>query len=262
MGKLCKLYLTAGLLLVSWPVDAQIPVCEIAPSCASLGYDKSEADCAGYRKLRCPLDLSAVYCVIPPPLAIGDLLFGDGTTSSALVSGKTPIGIVFDTVNRLAVALTDVNSIGAAGSSTMLWSSSSCDTPNLVNCTDIDIFSCGADGRFNTNAILASTCNRTTYAANGANGYEPSGCRKDFCKKTMWFLPSMRDLNTIYSSKTRVNNTLTLLGSMGATTLQNAYYWSSTEYNSTDAWGLGMNDGRGYGTKYYTYHYVRPVLTF
>ena len=36
------------------------------------------------------------------------VLYGDGTVSKEIITGKTPIGIVFDTDNRLAVALTDV----------------------------------------------------------------------------------------------------------------------------------------------------------
>lgn len=196
-------------------------------------------------------------------MSVGAILYGDGTVASGLVTGKTPIGIVFDTANRLAVALTDINSSGSAGSTTMYWSSSYCDTPNLDNCTSSDgLTSCGVDGRTNTNAILASTCNGTTYAANGANAYEPSGCSKDFCKKTKWFLPSMRDLITLYNAKSYVNASLSLTASSGAKTLMESYYWSSTECNNFGAWILRMSDGgRTYDYKD-GYYYVRPVLAF
>ena len=73
----------------------------------------------------------------------------------------------------------------------------------------------------------------------------------------------MRDLNTIYSFKSVINNSLTLLVSMGASQLKEDYYWSSTEYNRYDAWDLTMNNGSKYGTtKDGSSSYVRPVLAF
>ena len=113
----------------------------------------------------------------------------------------------------------------------MYWSTSYYDIPALGNCTDLT--TCGVDGRANTTAILncGSSCG-TTPAATATNSYEPSGCSKDFCKKTKWFLPSMRDLITLYNAKSYVNASLSLTASSGAKTLTESYYWSSTEYSS------------------------------
>ena len=187
------------------------------------------------------------------------------------MTGKTPIGVVFDTANRLALALTDVKKDGTAGSERMYWSSSYCDTPGLQNCTTTEIpygtnltpITCGVDGRLNTNAILASTCNGTTYAATATNNYQPAGCTKDFCKKSKWFLPSLRDLQNIYLQKTQIDASLTLLKSNGATDIGTKYYWSSTEYSNNVAWGFYMYNGvRHYYVKYGNNYYVRPVLAF
>ena len=162
------------------------------------------------------------------------------------------------------MALTDINSSGSAGSTTMYWSSSYCDTPNLENCTSSDgLTSCGVDGRTNTNAILASTCNGTTQAATATNSYEPSGCSKDFCKKTKWFLPSMRDLITLYNAKSYVNASLSLTASSGAKTLTENWYWSSTEDSYNPAWGLHMTNGyRDLNSKDHSDGYVRPVIYY
>ena len=66
-----------------------------------------------------------------------------------------PVGIVFDTTNKLAVALKDIDSSGSAGSMTMNWSTSDYDIPALGNCTNsTDLTICGVDGRANTTAIL------------------------------------------------------------------------------------------------------------
>ena len=252
-GKYCDVGCATGY--VNWCTKPET-------DCAKLGYTKSVSQCSdGY--VRCPYNSAAVFCE-DIGAAVGDILYGDGTVASGLVTGKTPIGIVFDTANRLAVALTDINSSGSAGSSTMYWSTSYYDIPALGNCTSsTDLTTCGVDGRANTTAILncGSSCG-TTPAATATNSYEPSGCSKDFCKKTKWFLPSMRDLITLYNAKSYVNASLSLTASSGAKTLTESYYWSSTEFSSNYAWYLWMDDvSRYYGTKDYS-EYVRPVVKY
>ena len=254
-GKYCDVGCATGY--VNWCTKPET-------DCAKLGYTKSVSQCSdGY--LKCPYNSAAVFCEdIGAAVAVGDILYGDGTVANSLVAGKTPIGIVFDTTNHLAVALTDINSSGSAGSSTMYWSTSYYDIPALGNCTSsTDLTTCGVDGRANTTAILncGSSCG-TTPAATATNSYEPSGCSKDFCKKTKWFLPSMRDLITLYNAKSYVNASLSLTASSGAKTLTKSYYWSSTEFSSNYAWYLWMDDvSRYYGTKDYS-EYVRPVVKY
>ena len=253
--------------------EVQAQTCVMPPSCEELGYTMTEADCKGLDVvLKCPTDMSKMACLgssVSQDVSLGSILYGDGTVASGLIAGKKPIGIVFDVINRLALALTNVKQDGSAGSGTMYWSSSSCDTPNLENCTDGSTItiSCGLDGRANTDAILASTCNGTTYAVNAVNAYQTSNCRADFCQKGKWFLPSLRDLNTIYTFKSVINNSLTLLTSQGASNLQengDYYYWSSTEYNGGSAWLLDMGNGLKYGYLGKSSHgsNVRPVLAF
>ena len=245
--------------------------CTPTPDCGSLGYTQTEADCQGVDVvLKCPYNTKQVACLISS-FPVSAILYGDGTVSSEVVAGKTPIGVVFDTKNRLAVALTDVKQDGSAGSERMMWSSEGCDVPNLEKCTDSDtvITTCGIDGRANTDAILATNggCSGTTYAANAVNSYEPAGCSKNFCKKGKWFLPSLRDLYIIYSRFSEINNTFTVLSSAGAQEPRRADYWSSTEYGwgefeRSSAWRFGMEFG-----SYFDYYKdsnmnVRPVVKF
>ena len=271
MNKKCKQMMGAVLLMASFSQSgsALATSCAVPPTCEQLGYKMKVDDCGENPVLRCPFALSddnQVYCTESAQnqvVSVGAILYGDGTVASGLVTGKTPIGIVFDTANRLAVALTDINSSGSAGSSTMMWATGYYDIPTLGNCTDLT--TCGVDGRANTTAILncGSSCG-TTPAATATNSYEPSGCSKDFCKKTKWFLPSMRDLITLYNAKSYVNASLSLTASSGATTLTESYYWSSTEYDNYDAWKLRMSDCSRYSSiKYYiTNLYVRPVVKY
>lgn len=274
MNKKCKQMMGAVLLMASFSQSgsALATSCAVPPTCEQLGYKMKVDDCGENPVLRCPFALSddnQVYCSESAQnqvVSVGAILYGDGTVASDLVTGKTPIGIVFDTANRLAVALTDINSSGSAGSTTMKWSTDYYDIPALDNCTsNTDLTTCGVDGRANTTAILncGSSCGSTP-AATATNSYEPSGCSKDFCKKTKWFLPSMRDLITLYNAKSYVNASLSLTASSGAKTLTKNYYLSSTEYLSNYAWTLYIGSGsRNYGSKDNNYNgYVRPVLAF
>ena len=274
-----KLLFMALVLKMSLIIPAQATTCAVPPTCQQMGYTMKKADCGENPVLRCPFALSddnQVFCGAVAEntsqvVSIGAIVYGDGTVASGVVTGKTPIGVVFDTANRLAVALTDVKKDGTAGSERMPWSSSSCDTPGLQNCTATEIpygtnltpITCGVDGRLNTNAILASSCNGTTYAATATNNYQPTGCAKDFCKKTKWFLPSMRDLQNIYLQKTQIDASLTLLKGYSATTVKNDYYWSSTENGNSVAWLFGMSNGsRDSSIKNLSNYSVRPVLAF
>ena len=254
--------------------EVQAQTCVVPPSCEALGYKQTEADCKGLDVvLKCPTDMSKMACLgssVSQVVSVGAILYGDGTVASGLIAGKKPIGIVFDVINRLALALTDVKKDGSAGREEMDWSSEYCDTPNLENCTDSSTItiSCGIDGRKNTDAILASTCNGTTYAANAVNAYQTSNCSADFCQKGKWFLPSLRDLNTIYSFKSVINNSLTLLVSIGASKLAESemisiYYWSSTVDGNSNSWYLHMGSGTRYSNVLYNgRYYVRPVVKF
>ena len=240
--------------------------CTASPDCASLGYTMTAADCADGVKVACPTDPTKVFCkagVQPATCVVGAILGGDQLCyKDKLPDNVKPVGIVFDTTNKLAVALTDINSSGSAGSSTMMWATGYYDIPTLGNCTDLT--TCGVDGRANTTAILncGSSCG-TTPAATATNSYEPSGCSKDFCKKTKWFLPSMRDLIALYNAKSYVNASLSLTASSGATTLTESYYWSSTEFSSDYAWILNVHSGfRGNYGKSYNNIYVRPVVKY
>ena len=80
------------------------------------------------------------------------------------------------------------------------------------------------------------------------------------CEEQFAQMPNLRQLEAIHKNKEVLNKAFIAAG--GEALDDEAYYWSSTEYNSLDAWGLTVNYGnRGYGSKYYN-SYVRPVLAF
>ena len=259
------LLMTLGLIFSSANVFAT--ECTPVPDCASLGYTKTAADCEGLATIKCQFDTSKVLCRdLSMICAVGSVLGNDQKCYDAanLPSFVKPIGIVFDPENRLAMALTDVKKDGSAGSEEMKWADSYCDIANSENCADYStvLTTCGIDGRANTNAILATTCAGTTYAANAVNAYQPSNCTVDFCKKEKWFLPSIRDLNAMYQIKFLLNDVLSLLASKGGSKFKESSYWASTEDSSGGLWILHMSIGSTTMGNVGGTCYVRPVVKY
>ena len=65
----------------------------------------------------------------------------------------------------------------------------------------------------------------------------------------------------IYANMTKINYALSLIS--GATQLEATWYWTSTEYSATYAWGLYLSGGfMDYGTKASRRSRVRAVSAF
>ena len=68
-----------------------------------------------------------------------------------------------------------------------------------------------------------------------------------------WFLPSMDEINLMYTN----------LKKPGKGGFESAWYWSSSEYDSSYAWRQGFDDGgQGYSGKGYINYSVRAVRAF
>lgn len=265
-----RICLLATVGLIIFNSEYLSATCIQTPDCASLGYNKTSQDCAGLDAIKCPFDTSKLFCsgeaekeVVTEAL----IVYGDGTVSNKVLTDKTPMAIVFDESKRLAVALTFVDQEGnPSGSGSMPWSSSYCDIPNLVNCPidPNEVLLCGTDGRANTDAILANSCNGTTYAADAVNAYEPSGCVASFCKRGKWFLPSYRELDDMANLRPKINNTLKLLSQWTTYQIHDSWYWTSTERASSDVWAYNVTYtgwNAAYG-KTNDWNSVRPFVKY
>lgn len=235
------------------PLQAQ--TCIQPPSCESLGYTKTTSDCQGSLMVKCPTDTSKVYCADALQIVtVGAIVYGDGTVASGLVSGKTPIGVVFDTINRLAVSVgfADQNGnssitpiMSVSSPYIMKWATELCDISGVENCDygsyDSQILSCAPDGQANTKAILMASCG-TTYAANAVNKYVPQKCTASFCQKGKWFLPSVSETKGWIENPTVVNtmNQLKKLG-YAASFSDMPGYWTSTEGASGMVWAYDLS---------------------
>lgn len=249
----------AGLFALAFSVGATAAAaaesCAVPPSCADLGYIRSASECAT-AALKCPFDQTKYYCLTsdeledikPSNCAIGDILYSDKTCNANVVASKKPIGVVFDSTNRLAIAL---------NTSSMKWSTEYFDIPNL-DITSPSAAKADWQGKGNTATIISycQTNSKSCPAAEYANSYTTDGTNAGD-----WYLPAGGELNAIYGNKDVLN---TALDKMGGTALPDNYHWSSSEYDNYSAWSQRFSDGFihfGYSKGSYNY-YVRPVLAF
>lgn len=74
------------------------------------------------------------------------------------------------------------------------------------------------------------------------------------------YIPSLGELYFMLAHFTRINEALK---AVGGEPLRNDWYWSSTQYSATGAWGLYLGNGYAYGSAKATNQYrVRPVSAF
>ncbi len=276
--KKLSLLLMLGTVLNPWSANATD--CVATPDCASLGYTMDASKCSG-AALKCPWDATKAACKEKPLTSELPILYGDGTVSKEILSGKTPIGVVFDEAAKLAVAISDIDEDGRVTSRTMTWGAGElgkaggiCTFTAEKDCETLNESGsyCAPDSQKNTQSILSTTqivtdgygtkytCKDYPYAAIGSQNYTPSGCSKEFCGKTKWFVPSMQELQKIYSQKDTINSVLNSLRS--GNKLQSGVLCSSNTSSSYKIWTLDFTQGIQNKVLQNSTCYLRPVINY
>ena len=185
--------LVAVLAIISFNVHAA-PDCRELPSCESLGYICSAEDCDELKTLSCPFDLSKKVCFPKEKdCEVGDILYDDFKCRNSSC-GHTPIAVIYDTENRLAISMSDLSKLQWCTVDNVF----DYDIPELENCTahQSPIKGCGVDGKKNTQIIIDfGKANNVSYPAaeycyNLTWGDVPVGT---------WWLPSMEELYNIFN---------------------------------------------------------------
>ena len=150
----------------------------------------------------------------------------------------------------LIVAPTECDSAG------LLWSSAAVSGGGTTTSDRVTAYSDWA-GKANTTAqITHAECQGASYAPGFCAQYSHGGLAAG-----KWWLPSLGEMFMIYANMTKINYALSLI--TGATQLSETWYWTSTEYSSTHAWGLCLDDGTmGRYTKASRRSRVRAVSAF
>lgn len=118
-------------------------------------------------------------------------------------------------------------------------------------------------GKANTTAQMTkSECNTVSYAPGFCGAYSRVNANGQGLIAGKWWLPSLGEMTMIYANMTKINYALSLIN--GATQLAETWYWTSTEFSSTYAWGLSLFVGFAFSfiTKASTQYRVRAVSAF
>lgn len=188
------------------------------------------------------------------PLAIKPEYWVSGYQSQGEVADGV---LVIDGGRQLVIAPTE-------STDKLLWSSAE------INCGAIigDRLAAIADfnGKANTAKQIAASkdaaiTNTANYAPGFCNLYSRANANGKGLTAGRWWLPSLGEMLMIYSNMNKINYALSLIE--GATLLQRDWYWTSTEFSSTGAWHLNLNDGlTGWNTKASSKNRVRAVSAF
>ena len=185
-----------------------------------------------------------------PYVNIGDILCTDNSIvkpSDWPVEGKTAMGIVFYVDNTgehgWVVHLQDQGM-------NIAWSVNNVDIPSLTNYYSItySVLS-DLDGYANTQKIRAY----------GDASTFPAAYSVDF--NNGWYLPAIGHMRLLYSELITINNSLQKVGGTQFPLNSNFFYWTSTEYDSGNAWNMNGYGSIGYTSKVFNER-IRSVRSF
>lgn len=144
---------------------------------------------------------------------------------------------------------------------TLYWSSAAVSAGGKTT-TDRETALNDWTGKTSTAAqITHNECKTESYAPGFCASYERVNANGQGLTAGKWWLPSLGELMMIYANMRKINYALSLIN--GATQLAETWYWSSTEYSATNAWGLNLGDGSAFSTAKATSRgMVRPVSAF
>lgn len=144
---------------------------------------------------------------------------------------------------------------------TLYWSSAAVSAGGKTT-TDRETALNDWTGKTSTAAqITHDECKTESYAPGFCASYERVNANGKGLTAGRWWLPSLGELMMIYANMRKINYALSLIN--GATQLAETWYWSSTEYSATNAWGLTLTNGSASSTTKATGQgRVRPVSAF
>lgn len=212
-------------------------------------------DCSGTKTINTGWSCIAGYtqngsnCIMAAK--VGDILYSDMTTNSDIVSGKTPIGIVFDGIRRRAIALTEEQKVWATRNFLIKT------IPYYVWGSDNEAAMEDRDGLENTPLIVnyCQSQSASCPAAEYTYSYSTPGTSAGD-----WYFPAMGEMNDIYNQKAVLNQSLNKInGQM----LSEKNYFSSSQGSYTQAWYKNLGNGyKDWGGRTSNSLSVRPAIKY
>ena len=243
------LLMSSALVVLSGTAGAG---CIQTPSCSSLGYTSTSA-CEG--GLKCPWG-NAWFCNVGgggsgsnPDYSnckIGDILYSDMSCNSNVVAPKTPIGVVFDTTNGLAIAKDEFANVP--------WGAVVEDVSGVQNSSSVSTSAADWQGFKNTKAMYEADKSGANYPAiKKVLTYSTTGTEQG-----QWYLPAAGELQAISTNKDTLNTTLAKIGG----TQMSGNYWSSSEQNSGSSYYIGIGNNSSSTGRKIAKNKAKPVINF
>lgn len=179
---------------------------------------------------------------------IGDFVYGDKTWSTELDSAKTCVGVITDVRSK------DFDFIGLENLTAGFWTNSLGTISDVITETNESLAICDFAGKTNSQNIILAKPTEST-AAHQCAAYSTEGFGTN-----SWFLPSCGQWSVAQSNRVKIDASINT--TIGSDPLSSGSYWTSTQYNSNDAWIFGWVNGTKRGATKSTSYTVRPFCTY
>lgn len=179
---------------------------------------------------------------------IGDFVYGDKTWSTELDGTKTCVGVITDVRSK------DFDFIGLENLTASFWTNSLDIIPNVVTETNESLVLCDFAGKTNSQNIILAKPTEST-AAHQCAAYSTEGFGTN-----SWFLPSCGQWGVAQLNRVKIDTSIS--ATTGSDPLSSGSYWTSTQYNSNDAWIFGWVNSAKRGTTKSNSNAVRPFCTY
>lgn len=179
---------------------------------------------------------------------IGDFVYGDKTWSTELDSTKTCVGVITDVRSKDFdfIALRDVDAA--------FWIQTLGTIPDVVTETNQSLALCDFAGKTNSQNIILTKPTEST-AAHQCAAYSTEGFGAN-----SWYLPSCGQWNVAYLNRVKIDASIDT--TIGSDPLSSDPYWTSTQYDSANAWNFDWINGTKSGKSKTGSRMVRPFCTY
>lgn len=179
---------------------------------------------------------------------IGDFVYGDKTWSTELDGTKTCVGVITDVRSKDFdfIALRDVDAA--------FWAQTLGIISNVVTETNTSLALCDFAGKTNSQSIILAKPTEST-AAHQCAAYSTEGFGAG-----SWFLPSCGQWSVAQLNRVKIEASIS--ATIGSDPLGSVLYWTSTQYNSNNAWNFDWINSTKRGKTKSTSRLVRPFCTY
>lgn len=179
---------------------------------------------------------------------VGDFVYGDKTWSTELDGTKTCVGVITDVRSK------DFDFIGLENLTAGFWTNSLGTISDVITETNKSLAICDFAGKTNSQNIILAKPTEST-AAHQCAAYSTEGFGTN-----SWFLPSCGQWGVAQLNRVKIDTSIS--ATIGSDPLSSGAYWTSTQYNSNDAWIFGWANGTKRGTTKNNSYTVRPFCTY